>query len=161
MQQTNEKSFLENAVILQKENVVRQTVLKSRQNVINDDEDEVSIIKTKKEEDDYFSLPVENNIIQAKTDDNLQQLKQISNVQNKNTQNISNQDVKTTSSQEMQTPARIIADYVFLLGRLTTQAIIDSEGNTIIPKNTLITANIVIKAFNNGKLLELTKYSKS
>jgi len=161
MQQTNEKSFLENAVILQKENVVRQTVLKSRQNVINDDEDEVSIIKTKKEEDDYFTLPVENNIIQAKTDDNLQQLKQISNVQNKNTINISNQDVKTTSSQEMQTPARIIADYVFLLGRLTTQAILDSEGNTIIPKNALITANIVIKAFNNGKLLELTKYSKS
>lgn len=139
----------DNIAILQKEhNVVKQTVI--RQNIINDKQDNVNI--NNKNDDEYFSLPA--------VQDEKSQGNQISDIQNKDIQNIQYQEIKA-SSDEMQTPARIIADYVFLLGRLTMQAITDHDGNTIIPKNTLITANIVLTAFNNGKLLELTKYSKS
>lgn len=148
MQQTNEV-FSDNAVVLQQEHrLVEQTVIENEYNIINDDEDEVS--KTKKEDGAYFSLPIENNVVQSDT-------KQIENIGD---EKFKNQSTKT-SSEEMPTPARIIADYVFLLGRLTTQVITNYEGNIIIPKNTLITAKIVLLAFENGRLLELTKHSKS
>lgn len=58
-------------------------------------------------------------------------------------------------------PAKIIADFVFLLGRITTQAIFNLEGRIIIPKNTVVTAKTVLTAFDNGRLLELTRYSKN
>lgn len=61
----------------------------------------------------------------------------------------------------VKTYSKIIADYIFLLGRLTTQPITDFNGNVIIPKNTVVTAEIVLKAFYHGRLLELTKYSRA
>lgn len=71
---------------------------------------------------------------------------------------------RAQARQAKETPktySKIIADYIFLLGRLTTKAITDFNGNVLIPKNTLVTAEVVLKAFHHGRLLDLTKYSKA
>ncbi|HHW89972.1 MAG TPA: hypothetical protein GX745_03610 [Clostridiales bacterium] len=74
---------------------------------------------------------------------------------------IDNNDIKKEiTDTKARSFSKVLADYIFLLGRLTTQAITDFNGNIIIPQNTLITAEVVLKAFNQGRLLELTKYSK-
>jgi hypothetical protein len=98
-----------------------------------------------------------NNILEPKSRQNADQ----NTVLNKSfpQQEVYFDDKET--SQEPKTYAKIIADYIFLLGRLTTKPITDFNGNVIIPRNTLVTAEIVLKAFYHGRLLELTKYSKA
>lgn len=58
-------------------------------------------------------------------------------------------------------PARIIADFAFLLGRITTADIYDYQGSLIITSNSLILASTVAKARKAGKLLELTVKSRT
>lgn len=145
--QITQETVLENAVVMPPEhNKIEQTVIQNNENIINDDEDQIAVIK----KNSSYPLSISNKAVQA-------EFGQM--VDEPENQEIIQQDPKSSISKPA--PAKIIADYVFLLGRLTTQSITDIEGNTIIPKNTLITANIVLKAFENGKLLELTKYSKS
>ena len=104
--------------------------------------------ETGSQKDIYFKLPfptTQNN--ELKINDN--------DIDDKNKKCPQTTDPKARSF------AKVLADYIFLLGRLTTQAITDFNGNIIIPQNTLITAEVVLKAFNQGRLLELTKYSKA
>jgi sporulation protein YlmC with PRC-barrel domain len=57
-------------------------------------------------------------------------------------------------------PTRIIADYNFLLGRIIQEDLLTYSGQLIALKNTRISVEIVEKARQNGKLLELTLNSK-
>ncbi|MCL2751551.1 MAG: hypothetical protein FWE62_02220 [Firmicutes bacterium] len=58
-------------------------------------------------------------------------------------------------------PDRILADYTFLLGRVITRDIADTDGKALFVTGELVTAEKVLKASKAGRLLELTKYSKS
>ncbi len=152
MQTSNNELQLDNVAVLEKEqSVIEQTIIQSAQNIIKYDEDETTLTLEKKE-NEYFTLPIDN-IIDIK---NIESIKKTNN--DDSMQNI---QVQQKAADEMLTPAKIIADYVFLLGRLTTKEIRDFDGNIIIPNNTLVTAKIVLLAFEKGKLLDLTKYSKS
>lgn len=58
-------------------------------------------------------------------------------------------------------PDRILADFTFLLGRITTGPIKDSAGRVVIHKNELVTSDTVLLASKRGVLVQLTKYSLS
>lgn len=58
-------------------------------------------------------------------------------------------------------PDRILADFTFLLGRITTGPIRDSAGRVVIHKNELVTSDTVLLASKRGVLVQLTKYSLS
>ena len=58
-------------------------------------------------------------------------------------------------------PAKIIAQFQFLLGRKVNGNIVNSAQKVIIPDKTLITAKVVETARNNNRLIELTRRSRS
>lgn len=119
----------------------------------NHNSNDVSELKQSNEANNiFFKLPLMQNGMFDKLERNTNLINSAYNL---------NQAQKEYNANEPKTYAKIIADYVFLLGRLTTKPITDINGNVIIPKNTLVTAEVVLKAFNQGKLLDLTRYSKT
>lgn len=129
-----------------------QAELSSKQNVAtqdnaNFDRDKVNSQNQSNSKKTFFELPLEQKI----------KLEQTNNFEI----NDYNKKKEQYLDKRAQSFTKILADYIFLLGRVTTQAITDFDRNIIIPQNTLITAEVVLKAFSHGRLLELTKYSKS
>lgn len=57
-------------------------------------------------------------------------------------------------------PTKIIADYNFLLGRSLQEDLYTYNGELIAMKNTYVSVDVVERARQNGKLLELTLNSK-
>lgn len=57
-------------------------------------------------------------------------------------------------------PARVIGNYRFLLGRVVMNNIYDKRNVLIIKKGTLITADVVLCAHANNKLVDLTLNSR-
>lgn len=120
----------------------------------------------------------ENCIAQAESKinlfSNIANLRQIvnNNCTNSELPKTNNEPLKITEdAQEIQTldifeqktpitPAKILADYSFLLGRIALKDII-SNGKTLIHSGRTITSVIVLRAFEQGKLIELTKYSRA
>lgn len=65
------------------------------------------------------------------------------------------------ASTPISTPARLISDYRFLLGRIVTEDIYSQKHENIVRNGTVITAAVVERARLFGRLVELTINSKS
>lgn len=68
--------------------------------------------------------------------------------------------IEGTNLQQPSKPNKVIANYEFLLNRITTKDLLKSNGEIIIKKGVTINYKILEKARDNGKMLELTHYSQ-
>ena len=68
--------------------------------------------------------------------------------------------VENNTLQHLNKPNKAIANYEFLLNRVTTKDLLKTNGEIIIKKGININYKTIEKARDNGKLLELTHYSQ-
>lgn len=69
-------------------------------------------------------------------------------------------NILDNSNKEIYVPKKAVVNYNFLINRTTTKDISTSSGEVIVKKDSVITLNLIDNIRKNGKLKELTLYSK-